>query len=218
MDLVLHWGNKETLPKLRRYLSSDEKLNQFLYVNLGDEGFQVSAETTRLMREAFLELQTFLNENKPRGLRFKTELLETLPHVATLMTELVNGTNELYRNWSIPFRVMEQGPKGIEQHFKRLSEDLFMEIKPRPRAVNFAAEYVTYDTGGPAKGLELLQYNARLYPDSPWVLLNLARGYQSMDKVEKARQQAESALEKVTNKDDKLKASIEAFMKSLDNG
>lgn len=210
----IHWGNKITLPKLKRYLSSKEELNQFLYVNLGNEGFQVIDDRAIAMREGFLELKSFLEETKPKGLRFKVEHLQTLPHVATQMTGLVNSTNELYRNWSVPQRVFPEGPKGFEKHFKLLSQDLFQEIKPREGAVNFASFYMT-DLKFPEKGMTLLQYNAKLYPDSAWVLLNLAKGYKERGDIDKAKEQAMVALKKIKLHEENLKNSIEEFIAGI---
>ena len=212
---TIHWGNKITLAKLKSYLSSKEALNQFLYVNLGNEGFQVIDDNAIAMRDGFLELKSFLEETKPKGLRFKTELLQTLPHTATQMTGLVNSTNELYRNWSVPQRVFPEGPKGFEKHFKLLSQDLFQEIKPRDDAVNFASFYMT-DLKFPEKGMALLQYNVELYPDSAWVALNLAKGYKERGKQDEAKQQAMLALKKIKSHETDLKTSIEEFIAGLD--
>lgn len=211
----IHWGNKIILPKLKKYLSSEEDLNQFLYVNLGDEGFQVIDDSAIAMREGFLELKTFLEETKPSGLRFKVEHLQTLPHVATLMTGVVNSTNELYRNWSVPHRIFTEGPAGFDKHFKLLSQDLFQEIKPHKGAINFASYYMT-GHGSLEKALELLQYNAVLYPDSAWVLFNLAKGYEKSGNQDKARQKAMLALGKIKEDEENLKASINEFIAGLD--
>ena len=211
----IHWGNKITLPKLKRYLSSEEDLNQFLYVNLGDEGFQVIDDSAIAMREGFLALKTFLEETKPNGLRFKIEHLQTLPHVATLMTGLVNSTNELYRNWSVPHRIFTEGPDGFERHFELLSQDLFQEIKPRKGAVNFASYYMNGHELR-EKGMELLQYNAGLYPDSAWVLFNLAKGYKESGKPDKAKQQATLALSKIKSHEDDLRTTIDEFITQFD--
>lgn len=211
----IHWGNKIVLPKLKKYLSSEEDLNQFLYVNLGDEGFQVIDDSAIAMREGFLELKTFLEETKPNGLRFKVEHLQTLPHVATLMTGVVNSTNELYRNWSVPHRIFTEGPAGFDKHFKLLSQDLFQEIKPQKGAINFASYYMTgHDSL--EKAMELLQYNAVLYPDSAWVLFNLAKGYEKRGNQDKARQQAMLAVGKIKEDEEDLKASINEFIAELD--
>lgn len=211
----IHWGNEVTLPKLKRYLSSEEDLNQFLYVNLGDEGFHVIDDSAIAMREGFLELKAFLEETIPNGLRFKIEHLQTLPHVATLMTGLVNSTNELYRNWSVPFRVFTEGPEGFDKHFKLLSQDLFQEIKPRKGAINFASYYMT-GLESPEKGMELLQYNAGLYSDSAWVLFNLAKGYKERGDQDKAKQQAMLALGKIKSHEENLKTSIDEFIAGFD--
>lgn len=131
------------------------------------------------------------------------------------MTGLVNSTNELYRNWSVPHRIFTEGPDGFDKHFKLLSQDLFQEIKPRKGAINFASYYMT-GLESLEKGMELLQYNAVLYPDSAWVLFNLAKGYEKSGNQDKARQQAMLALGKIKKHEENLKTSINEFITGFD--
>lgn len=212
----LHWGNKETVKKLMSYVSSKKKLNQFVYMNLGNEGFNSGTDQSKLMRKAFLELQELLQETTPSGFRVKSELLQTLPHVATNITGLTHALNELYRNWSLPFAVMEQGREGIIKHFQSLSDDLYYEIKPRKGAVNFGGDYMTHGLFKPDQGMDLFKYNAELYPDSAWVQFNLAKAYKNREQNECAKQQAELALKYIGDDEEDLKASIIEFLQSYE--
>lgn len=219
----LHWGNKATVKNLKSYLSSQQELNQFLYINLGDEDGE--------MREGFLELQAFLAQTKPKGFRVKSELLESLSHGATHITGMVHATNELYRNWVLPFAAIEQGREGIAKHFQALSDDLYYEIKPRKSSVNYGADYMTLGLFKPDKGIDLLKYNAELYPESAWVQFNLAKGYKNIEQLEDAKIHAELALKHIGDNDvndkdeeedesddeDKLKIAIPAFLHSLED-
>ena len=184
-------------------------------MNLGNEGFNSGTESSKIMREAFLEFQAFLYKTNPRGFRAKSELLQSLPHVATNITGLTHAINELYRNWVLPFEAIEQGREGIAKHFKKLSDDLYYEIKPRKSAVNFGDEYITY-VSKPEQGLDLLIYNAELYPKSARVQLNLAKGYNNSKNAESAKQHAELAMKHIDDDDEDLKASITVLLKELE--
>ncbi|GAA80425.1 hypothetical protein [Pseudoalteromonas sp. BSi20495] len=185
-------------------------------MNLGNEGFNSGTDQSKLMRKAFLELQAFLQETTPSGFRVKSELLQTLPHVATNITGLTHALNELYRNWSLPFAVMEQGREGIIKHFQSLSDDLYYEIKPRKGAVNFGGDYMTHGLFKPDQGMDLFKYNAELYPDSAWVQFNLAKAYKNREQNEYAKQQAELALKYIGDDEEDLKASIIEFLQSYE--
>lgn len=217
MSPSLHWGNKETLAKLKVYLTSQKELNQFLYMNLGNEGFNSGTESSKVMREAFLEFQAFLGKSSPKGFRAKSELLQSLPHVATNITGLTHAVNELYRNWVLPFEAIEQGREGIAKHFNKLSDDLYYEIKPRMNDVNFGAEYMTLGLFKPEQGLELLIYNAELYPESALVQFNLAKGYNNSKNVESAMEHIKLALKYINDDEEDLKASITVLLKDLES-
>lgn len=210
----LHWGDKETVKKLKTYLSSKTELKQFLYMNLGDEGINAANDNSQFMREGFLEFRDFLNKSAPKSFRVKAEHLETQPHAATNIIGIVNGTRELYRNWSVPFGVMDAGREGISQHFERLSQDLYYDILPRKGSVDFAAEYLIHGQNEVDKGMDLLKYNQELYPDSAWVNLNLAKGYQHISNNILAKKYAQKALKLEEQGSDFNKTIIE-FLNSL---
>ncbi|MBZ2193294.1 hypothetical protein JFJ09_13865 [Pseudoalteromonas arctica] len=70
---------------------------------------------------------------------------------------------------------MKKEPEAISEYYEKLSTDLYYEVKPSMGPVNYAADDMTNSIHSPEKCIELLEYNAGLYPDSTWV--NLAKGY-----------------------------------------
>ena len=211
----LHWGDNKTVDKIIAYLSSLKSLEQFIYMNLGDEIVESEYEPGNTMASSFLKLQTFFKENSVSGLRVKSEVFATLPHVATNMTGLVNATNELYRYWVLPFDAMEGGPEAISEHYKKLSSDLYQDVKPRMGPINFAADYVTNGINAPERGMKLLEYNAELYPDSAWVIFNLAKGHKQREDLVLARKYGTKALKLIAQDDEELKSSIVNFLETL---
>ncbi|MBO1256679.1 alpha/beta hydrolase [Alteromonas sp. 5E99-2] len=211
----LHWGDDSTADKIIRYISSRQSLNQFIYFNLGNEINKSEYEKANTMRDSFLRLQRFFNETSIPGLRVKSELFSTLPHAATNTLGLVHATHELYRNWVLPFPVMEGGPNAITAHYKKLSADLYYEVKPDKGSINFAADYITNGVKAPERGLALLKYNAELYPDSALVQFNLAKGYKERENLKLAKQIAEQALTLIALDEDELKTSITQFLEAL---
>ena len=211
----LHWGDNKTVEKIITYLSSRESLQQFIYMNLGDEIVKSEYEPRNTMRTSFLRLQAFFKEQSISGLRVKSEVLKSLPHAATNITGLVNATNELYRYWVLPFDAMEKGPEAIAEHYEKLSSDLYREVKPRMESVNFAADYVTNGINSPERGMELLKYNAALYPDSALVNFNLAKGYKQREEMELAKKYGHKSLKLTASEDEELTASITKFLETL---
>ena len=211
----LHWGDNKTVDKIIAYLSSRKSLEQFIYMNLGDEIVESEYEPGNTMASSFLKLQTFFKENSVSGLRVKSEIFATLPHVATNMTGLVNATNELYRYWVLPFDAMEGGPEAISEHYKKLSSDLYQEVKPRMGPINFAADYLTNGINAPERGMKLLEYNVALYPDSAWVNFNLAKGYSQREEMELAKKYGQKALSLLNQDEEELKTSIVSFLETL---
>jgi tetratricopeptide (TPR) repeat protein len=184
-------------------------------MNLGDEIVESEYEPGNTMAYSFLKLQTFFKENSVSGLRVKSEVFATLPHVATNMTGLVNATNELYRYWVLPFDAMEGGPEAISEHYKKLSSDLYQEVKPRMGPINFAADYLTNGINAPERGMKLLEYNVALYPDSAWVNFNLAKGYSQREEMELAKKYGQKALSLLNQDEEELKTSIVSFLETL---
>ena len=211
----LHWGDNKTVEKIITYLSSREALQQFIYMNLGDEIVKSEYESRNAMRASFLRLQTFFKEQSISGLRVKSEVLQSLPHAATNITGLVNATNELYRYWVLPFDAMERGPEAITEHYEKLSSDLYQEVKPRMESINFAADYVTNGINSPVRGMKLLKYNAALYPDSALVNFNLAKGYKQREEMKLAKKYGHKALKLTSLENEELKASITKFLETL---
>lgn len=211
----LYWGDNKTVEKIITYLSSRKSLKQFIYMNLGNEIVKSEYETTNTMAASFLRLQTFFKEHSVPGLRVKSEILKKLPHAATNISGLVNATNELYRNWVLPFDAIEGGPEAISEHYEKLSSDLYQEIQPRKGSINFAADYMTNGVHSPEKGMKLLKYNASLYPDSAWVIFNLAKGYEQREQVDLAKKYGQEALNLINQDDEELKSSIASFLDAL---
>ncbi len=211
----LHWGDNKTVEKIITYLSSRKSLKQFIYMNLGNEIVKSEYETTNTMADSFLRLQTFFKEHSVPGLRVKSEILKNLPHASTNISGLVNATNELYRYWVLPFDAIEGGPEAISEHYEKLSSDLYQEIKPRKGSINFAADYMTNGVHSPEKGMKLLKYNASLYPDSAWVIFNLAKGYEQREQVDLAKKYGQEALNLMVHEDKELKSSIISFLDAL---
>jgi predicted alpha/beta superfamily hydrolase len=210
----LHWGDNATVKNIKEYISSRKTLNQFIYMSLGDEVIVSEYTTRNTMRNSFLELKGFFEGKSIPGLRVKSEVFPTLPHVATNITGLVNATNALYRNWVLSFPAMEKGPEGISEHYKKLSSDLYYEVKPRIGSLNFAADYLTNGVKQPEKGMAILNYNASLYPDSAQVKFLLAKAYKSCGDKVRARRFSEEALVLI-KEDVALKASINEFLDTL---
>ncbi len=211
----LHWGDNKTVEKIIAYLSSRKSLEQFIYMNLGDEIVKSEYESRNTMGTSFLKLQTFFKEHSIPRLRVKSEVLKSLPHAATNISGLVNATNELYRYWVLPFDAMERGPEAISEHYEKLSSDLYQEVKPRMASINFAADYVTNGINSPEKGMELLKYNAALYPDSAWVNFNLAKGYKQREEMTLAKKYGQKALKLIAQDNEELKSSIINFLEAL---
>ncbi len=211
----LHWGDNKTVEELTIYLSSRKSLEQFIYMNLGNEIIKSEYEPNNTMGASFLRLQTFFKEHSIPGLRVKSEILKSLPHAATNIAGLVNATNELYRHWVLPFDAMEKGPEAISEHYKKLSTDLYYEVKPRMEPINFAADYMTNGVHSPEKGMKLLEYNATLYPDSAWVSFNLAKGYKQREEMALAKSYGQKALNLMDQDDEELKTSIVNFLETL---
>ena len=211
----LHWGDNKTVEKIITYLSSRKSLKQFIYMNLGNEIVKSEYEPNNTMGASFLRLQTFFKEHSVPGLRVKSEILKNLPHASTNISGLVNATNELYRYWVLPFDAIEGGPEAISEHYEKLSSDLYQEIKPRKGSINFAADYMTNGVHSPEKGMKLLKYNASLYPDSAWVIFNLAKGYEQREQVDLAKKYGQEALNLINQDDEELKSSIASFLDAL---
>ena len=110
---------------------------------------------------------------------------------------------------------MEKGPEAISEHYKKLSTDLYYEVKPRMEPINFAADYMTNGVHSPEKGMKLLEYNATLYPDSAWVSFNLAKGYKQREEMALAKSYGQKALNLMDQDDEELKTSIVNFLETL---
>ena len=120
-------GFQTTVKSVKAYLKSDPKKQTFLYMNMGNEGLDDPYENSISMRNGYIDLAKFLEQNKSNHFRFESELMEQEYHASTIVVGTFYAFRTLYRKFPLPTATVKQGLSAILQHYKNLSDELDFE-------------------------------------------------------------------------------------------
>lgn len=188
----LWWHDEVLFDTTKDVLNNTKDLNNYLYINMGTEG--------GMMLSAFEKYQQLLAEHAPKGLRYKTELVEDENHNTTAMVGHNPAYRDLFAMFQCPDDIQKQGLEAIQTFYKALSKDLGYEVKPPYSVIKDAGHYALNDKNVD-KAIKLFQHNIDTFPQIADAYFRIAFALEQNAQLEKALIMVDKAiaLSKVEN-------------------
>lgn len=146
-----------------------------------------------------------LRTNTASGIRVGSEFLDSEDHGSSRLMALYAGLEFVFENYKPTNIYALDRPALIEEHFKRVSNQLGFQILPPEIYVNKIGNAFLSPTNAD-KALELFKLNLRNYPTSASAYRHLADAYLAKNEKDLAIQNYKKALDLDPDMDDVKKA------------
>jgi hypothetical protein len=179
------WADRTTVKQTKAFFSSTETLDNYLYMNIGEEGGD--------MRVVYDDLYGFLHNNTPKNFSLVNDVFNTVPHGLTAPAGLFNAFHHLFLSMHMPMTAYSGSPESIDAYYQRLSLQRGIQTKPPEGSVR----QIGYNLVNQKKmeaAINVFKYNITLHPDSPDAQYGLAYGYDVNGDLQAALAQANKAL------------------------
>lgn len=190
----LYWDNQTTVKSVKAFLKSNPKYRNYLYINMGNEGLEDPYDNSIGMRDGYMELVKFIEQNAPDKFRFASNHMEEEYHMSTIVVGPFYALRDLYRKFPLPTAKIKLGLNAILQHQEALSEEVGTKITANEGRIYYAGMYHMWANEDLNKGIEILQYNIKLHPLSDWSHDGLAQLYIANGELNKALKHNEMSL------------------------
>lgn len=182
----LWWHNGIVLKEAEQFFKQDTPLNNYLYVNLADEGGH--------MRTSFDKFREVLAEHTRSDFQFNAELIEAEDHGTIAMVGHPLAYKYHYQRFTCPDEVVKQGVGAIETFYKKLSKKHGIEIKPQYDVVKHAAYYALNNKEFD-QAISIFELNVNNYPYMADSYSRLAYAYEAKGDITKALALVNKALD-----------------------
>jgi tetratricopeptide (TPR) repeat protein len=181
----LWWHEEVIFPEAKAFFASDNELNKYLYINMGNEdGNMLSAY------ERYTEL---LNCSKRKGFTFDSELDTSESHNTTALAGMSLALQKQLNSLRPTGAIIQEGIPAVEQHYKDLSAKYAFEAKPEYKAVNHAG-YAALNKQDFDSAIAIFKKNVTRFPNKSDAYDSLADGYEANGDLARALEMREKAL------------------------
>lgn len=174
----LVWDDGDVFKRSPDLLAKHQSLNKFLFISIGDE-----AQLEPTLNQ-FCEL---LEGKAPADLSWKYVKMGNENHGTLVHRTIYDGLEELYKDWRLTTKTIDEGIEAVEKHYQNLSEKFGYNIQVPEFVVNNQG-YRQLGNQNYIKAIEIFQYNVKLYPNS-------ANVYDSLGEALERNNQFDLALE-----------------------
>lgn len=190
----LYWDEQTTVNSVKTFLESKHVHHNFLYMNMGNEGLDDPYDNSIAMRDGYMELVRYIENNAPNKFRFFSHHLEQESHMSTAVIGPFYALRSLYRKFPLPTAKIKQGLDSILKHYEELSAEVGVEINATQGMMFNAGMYHLWADEDLKKGIDILEYNISQHPDSGRSLDGLAQLYQANGQLNKALKHCNQSL------------------------
>lgn len=183
----LWWHQKIIFEKARELLKSTDKLNTYLYVNMGSEGGN--------MRSAFEQYTELLNSHNRKGFTFNSDLDMSESHNTTALAGHSLAYQNLYASLRPPQETIAKGIPAIKEFYKSQSEIFGYEIKPSYGAINQVG-YKALNEQDFTRAITIFKENVKSHPHKADAYDSLADAYEANGELEKALEMRNLVIKK----------------------
>ena len=181
----LWWHKSAVLKDTQRFLNQSTPLNNFLYMNLADEGGD--------MLRAYEEYGQLLNSYKRSGFTFHQEFIKQENHSTSAMVGQNRAYVELNNMLSCTADDTSKGLTGIEQCYQKLAKQFAVNITPDYAAYRQAADTAIQDKRY-FDAINIYEQLIKQYPYITDAYFRLAYLYEGTGEDTKALQTLDKAL------------------------
>jgi predicted alpha/beta superfamily hydrolase len=183
----LWWHDRVILKNSENFLANTTKLNNYLYVNLGNESGD--------MLSAFQQYTKLLKTHTPKGFSYNSDIDKQETHGTSALIGQTLAYRYLDASLQCPEDVISQGLLAIEQFYKTQSENYGYQIKPTFRVINHAG-YIALNKKDLTTAIKIFESNVKNYPHKADAYDSLADGLEASGELNKALKMMDIAIKK----------------------
>ncbi len=184
-------NNQYWLKNIDRMYKAESLQHKTLFMTVGKD-------ETDLTRSTYVELEQWMNKKDLKGLRWKSVWFDGVDHGSMVGKSLYDGLLYVFDGWKIPDSILASGDVArIESHLEMTAkrfEGLDQPAIPENRLNALGYRFI--QEGSYDKAVDILDYNVRLYPNSPNTYDSLAEAYFTTGDRENAIKYYKLAVEK----------------------
>ena len=160
--------NGEALKRVEDFLKNQKEMKVTLFTSLGNEPGAIG--------ESFDSLRELLSKTNIKSFEWQAERLDDEDHGSVVLRSHYSGLRKVYEGWQ-PVRDLNSGLKGVDEHYKKLSDKFGYSI-PVPENVINQMGYQLLGQGKPEEAIAVFKTNVERYPMSANVYDSLAEAYE----------------------------------------
>jgi predicted alpha/beta superfamily hydrolase len=184
----LQWDNFVLLGRVKEFFNTRKELNRTLFTSLGNEPGGIG--------EAFAQFRDLLGKQQLKGFVWEAERYEDEDHGSVVLRSHYAGLRKIFEGWQFPrdpnTGAVVGGLKGVEEHYRRLSERLGYPVVVSEALMNQVG-YQLMGQGNMEEAVATFKLNVEHYPDSANVYDSLGEAYERSGRFELALTNYEKA-------------------------
>jgi uncharacterized protein len=184
----LQWDNFVMIERAKEFFKNRKEYDRTLFASLGNEPGDIG--------DAFGMFRDELQRQQVKGFVWEAARYEDEDHGSVVLRSHYAGLRKIYDGWQFPRDPMTGavagGLKGVEDHYRKLSERLRYTLLP-PEALMNQVGYQLMGQGNMEEAVAAFKLNVERYPGSANVYDSLAEAYERGGKLDLALPNYEKA-------------------------
>jgi len=184
----LQWDNFVLIDRAKEFFKNRKEYDRTLFVTLGNEPGDIG--------DAFGMFRDELQRQQVKGFAWEAVRYDDEDHGSVVLRSHYAGLRKIYDGWQFPRDPatggVAGGLKGVEEHYRKLSERLRYTVLP-PEALMNQVGYTLLGQGNMEEAVAAFKLNVERYPGSANVYDSLAEAYERGGKLDLALPNYEKA-------------------------
>jgi predicted alpha/beta superfamily hydrolase len=184
----LQWDNFVLIDRVKEFFKTRKEYNRTLFASLGNEPGDIG--------DAFGMFRDELQRQQLKGFVWEAVRYDDEDHGSVVLRSHYAGLRKIYDGWQFPrdpaTGAVAGGLKGVEEHYRKLSERLNYALVP-PEALMNQVGYQLMGQGNMEEAVAAFKLNVERYPGSANVYDSLAEAYERGGKLDLALPNYEKA-------------------------
>jgi predicted alpha/beta superfamily hydrolase len=184
----LQWDNFVMIDRAKEFFKTRKEYNRTLFASLGNEPGDIG--------DAYGMFRDELQRQQVKGFAWEAVRYDDEDHGSVVLRSHYAGLRKMYDGWQYPrdpnTGAIAGGLKGVEEHYRKLSERLNYAVLPPEPLMNIVG-YVLMGQGNMEEAVAAFKLNVERYPGSANVYDSLAEAYERDGKLDLALPNYEKA-------------------------
>ncbi len=185
---ALHWDNHVVVDRAKEFFKGAKAKNKTLFVTLGNEPGDIG--------DAYNLFTDVLKKQQAAGFSWEAVKMDDEDHGSVVLRSHYAGLRKAFDGWQYPrdpnTGAVAGGLKGVEEHFRKLSERLGYNVQV-PEALMNQVGYQLLFQNNAEEAIAAFKLNVERYPGSANVYDSLGEAYERTGRPELARPNYEKA-------------------------